>query len=121
MARLDHLALKASDLEAVRDWYVFVLDLEVEFDTPDAVGLKDEADFTLILSPTQGLPTSCSLYFRVPDVDRAHAEMAARGVTFVHAPQDNFWGYGAGLLDPDGRFVGLWDETSMASRTPPDG
>jgi hypothetical protein len=49
----------------------------------------------------------------VKDVKVAHEEMSNRGVTFRYARQNNDWGYGAGLADPDGRLVGLWDEKSM--------
>ena len=43
----------------------------------------------------------------------AYDEMTGRGVAFRYPPRDNDWGYGAGLTDPDGRLVGLWDEKSM--------
>jgi catechol 2,3-dioxygenase-like lactoylglutathione lyase family enzyme len=114
MTRLDHLALSVSNVGLVRDWFTSVLGLEVEFDTDNAVGLKDDGDFTLILTPNDGKLSICSLYFQVEDVASAHADMAARGVTFLYAPQANDWGYGAGLLDPDGRLIGLWDQQSMA-------
>ena len=113
MARLDHLGLTVADLAATREWYTSVLGLEVEFEADSAAGLKDEGDFTLILIE-DGQPLSrCNLYFQVQDVEAAHKEMSARGISFIHPPQSNGWGYGAGLVDPDGRFVGLWDELSM--------
>jgi predicted enzyme related to lactoylglutathione lyase len=114
MTRLDHLALNVSDLGLVRDWYASVLGLEIEFETDSGVGLKDEGDFTLILTRQDGPPSLCSLYFQVEDVTSAHAEMAARGVAFLYPPQANDWGYGAGLIDPDGRLIGIWDQESMA-------
>jgi len=114
MTRLDHLALGVSNLGLVRDWYTSVLGLEVEFDTDSGVGLKDDSEFTLILTPSHGQPSLCSLYFQVDDVASVHADMVARGVTFQYPPQANDWGYGAGLVDPDGRQVGLWDQESMA-------
>jgi predicted enzyme related to lactoylglutathione lyase len=91
-----------------------VLGLEVEFDTGTAAGLKDEGDFTLILAHSEGLPSRCSLYFQVDDVASVHSEMLARGVVFAYPPRTNDWGYGAGLTDPDGRLVGLWDQESMS-------
>ena len=37
-----------------------------------------------------------------------------RGTAFLYPPQANDWGYGAALIDPDGRLIGLWDQESMA-------
>jgi catechol 2,3-dioxygenase-like lactoylglutathione lyase family enzyme len=113
VAKLDHLAITVGDLVATRDWYASVLGLEVEFDTGGVTGLKDEGDFTIILSEDGNSPSSCALYFQVQDVHAAYEEMSTRGVTFQYAPRSNDWGYGAGLTDPDGRLVGLWDEKSM--------
>jgi hypothetical protein len=54
-----------------------------------------------------------TLYFQVDSVDELHRTLASRGVTFVHPPQVNAWGYGAELLDIDGHAVRLWDASSM--------
>jgi catechol 2,3-dioxygenase-like lactoylglutathione lyase family enzyme len=115
VVRLDHLALHVRSVEQCRHWYTSVLGLVVEFEqtAPPVVGLKDDADFTLILSHGDRDPTDCSLFFQVDDVAAAHQDLAGRGVAFLYGPRVNDWGYGAGLADPDGRFVGLWDETSM--------
>lgn len=107
MAKLDHLAVSVSDLGATRDWYTSVLGLEVEFDAGTAVGLKDDGDFTLILSQDGGPATKCSLYFQVQDVEASYKELSSRGVIFSYPPQVNSWGYGPGLSDPDGRFRSL--------------
>ena len=113
MAKLDHLALTVRDLILTRDWYKSVLGLEVEFEAGTAAGLTDEGEITLILSQDGSLPSQCALYFQVDDVHTAYEEMSSRGVAFRYPPQSNDWGYGAGLTDPDGRMVGLWDEVSM--------
>jgi catechol 2,3-dioxygenase-like lactoylglutathione lyase family enzyme len=115
MPKLDHLALNVRSAEQCRHWYTSVLGLVVEFERtgPPVVGLKDDADFTLILSEGDRNPTECSLFFQVADVAAAHQDLTGRGVAFLHGPRVNDWGYGAGLTDPDDRFVGLWDETSM--------
>jgi catechol 2,3-dioxygenase-like lactoylglutathione lyase family enzyme len=113
VARLDHLAVSVSDLAITRDWYTSVLGLEVEFDTGTAAGLKDEGNFTLILTESHEPVSLCNLFFRVDDVEAAYKEMCARHIPFRYPPQSNDWGYGAGLTDPDGRLVALWDETSM--------
>lgn len=122
MPRLDHVALYAEDVGRSRDWYASVLGLVVEFDQadPPVAGLKDDAELTLILSKGRA-PSDCSLYFQVDDVEAAHRELSARGVEFLYGPQINDWGYGAGLLDPDGRLVGLWDETSMQEHLSEEG
>ena len=44
----------------------------------------------------------------VPDVDRVHTELRARGVTFVGEPADRDWGARlVGLDDPDGNSLYL--------------
>ncbi len=113
MIRFDHLVINVSEIDAARAWYQSVLGLEVEFDTPAAVGLKDDADFTLILSDDGAPASGVGLFFQVESVDAAYQTLVARGVTFLYPPQANDWGYGAGLLDPDSRLVGLWDQESM--------
>jgi predicted lactoylglutathione lyase len=101
MTKLDHLGVQVADRNRARDWYVE----------------------TLGLSESSNVVPECTLYFQVDDVDRLHRSLADRGVAFVYAPQQNPWGYGAELLDPDGHTVRLWDEVSMKrhaqSQTPP--
>lgn len=118
MIKLDHLAIDVGDVETVRDWYGSVLGLVVEFEIsdPPVVGLRDDADFTLILVEQGGDVTHCTLYFQVEDVAAVHRELADRGVEVLHGPQVNTWGYGLELLDPDSRLVGLWDEQSMTAQ-----
>ena len=118
MPRLDHVVLYADDVGRSRDWYASVLGLDVEFDRddPPVVGLKDDAELTLILVKGKA-PSDCSLFFQVDDVETAHRELSSRGVGFLYGPQVNDWGYGAALLDPDSRLIGLWDETSMREHT----
>jgi catechol 2,3-dioxygenase-like lactoylglutathione lyase family enzyme len=90
LLKLDHLALKVGDIGRARAWYTSVLGLTVEFEStdPPVVGVKDESDFTLILTESRDAVSDCSLFFQVSDV-------------------------AAGLTDPDARMVGLWDEASM--------
>ena len=83
-----------------------------------AVALQDTEDFTIFLeqAPAAVAPHGCALWFQVADVDATFKEWSARGVTFAHAPQTTYWGYGAELRDPDGYLVRLWDERSMKDR-----
>jgi catechol 2,3-dioxygenase-like lactoylglutathione lyase family enzyme len=53
-------------------------------------------------------PREPALYFMVQDVDRAHAQLEARGVRFDRPPEDMAWGHRvATLRDPEGRTVCL--------------
>ena len=77
--------------------------------------------FTFASGPTLGLeqdvpddgepPASgkfTGISFQVDDVDRVHAELVARGVTFVHPPETMFWGGRlAHLQDPSGNVLTL--------------
>lgn len=119
MIKLDHLGLQVADRKRASDWYVSTLGLEIEFELPDAsvTAVRDDADFTIILYETADAFAESGLYFQVDDVDSLHGSLASRGITFVHAPQVNSWGYGAALADPDGHAVLLWDERSMQEQT----
>jgi catechol 2,3-dioxygenase-like lactoylglutathione lyase family enzyme len=120
MLKLDHLRLPVTDLARSRDWYVGTLGLTVEFDVPQrqAVALQDTEDFTIFLEQASAAVATngCALWFQVADVDATFGEWSARGVTFGHAPQKTYWGYGAELRDPDGYLVRLWDAHSMKAR-----
>jgi predicted enzyme related to lactoylglutathione lyase len=53
-------------------------------------------------------PREPNLYLEVADVDRAHRDLVARGVTFEQGPTDMPWGHRvAHLRDPEGRSVTL--------------
>jgi predicted enzyme related to lactoylglutathione lyase len=53
-------------------------------------------------------PREPALYFMVEDVDQAHRDLQAKGVTFDQAPADMPWGHRVALLrDPEGRRVCL--------------
>jgi catechol 2,3-dioxygenase-like lactoylglutathione lyase family enzyme len=127
MARLDHLALLASDVAASKRWYVDVLGLEVEMETeePPFCGLRDERDTTIFLSQSAGAAPAegLAMWFCVEDVDAFYARHRETA-TFVHGPQRTLWGYGgygAELLDPTGHVVRLWDEASMRDQDPNGG
>jgi catechol 2,3-dioxygenase-like lactoylglutathione lyase family enzyme len=118
--RLDHIGLPVRDYQASRDWYRDMLGFEVEFEIPErrTAALRDDSDLTVFVheeakpSPAEGL----SFASQVADVDAKSAELAARGVAFVHAPKTVYWGYGAEITDPDGYRLRLWDEASMTAK-----
>jgi catechol 2,3-dioxygenase-like lactoylglutathione lyase family enzyme len=91
MVRLDHLTLAVSHYARSRDWYVANLGLKVEFELRErrTVALQDDVDFTLFLvetSQTHANPT-CTLTFRVDDVEAKYRELSERGLAFDKAPQ----------------------------------
>ena len=88
------------------------LQLEFEAADPPAVGLRDDADLTLILAEAPGDPSRCNLYVQVADVDETFHELVGRGVVFENAPPSRA-GDTARAARPDRRLVGLWDERSM--------
>lgn len=117
MVKFDHFALAVSGYERSRDWYGTTLGLKVEFEIAQSrtAALQDDSDFTIFLcqSAAAVAPEACVLYFQVDDVSAKYSQLSTAGVRFVHAPQQQDWGYGAELRDPDGYRVRLWDEKSM--------
>jgi predicted enzyme related to lactoylglutathione lyase len=120
MPRLDHIELPVGDYAASRDWYRDMLGFEVEMEVPEArvAGLRDEADLTVFVHQNAPPAPAAGLSFtvQVADVDAKAAELAARGVAFVHPPEKVYWGYGAEITDPDGYRLRLWDRTSMKEK-----
>ncbi|HXZ67940.1 MAG TPA: VOC family protein, partial [Alphaproteobacteria bacterium] len=104
MVRLDHMTLPVGDWRATRDWWRDNLGFEVEFEIADAstVAMKDDADLTVFFSKGKPLSGDFALTVRVDDVKAKHKELAAKGIPFVHPPQELFWGFGAELRDPNG-------------------
>jgi catechol 2,3-dioxygenase-like lactoylglutathione lyase family enzyme len=117
VARLDHISLNVRDWRASRDWWTGHLGLEVEFEMPNGVAVKDEADLTIFLQQGEvTIPAGLAFTVQVDDVDARHEELSAAGVAFVHPPARVFWGYGAELLDPDGYRLRLWDPKTMKTK-----
>jgi predicted enzyme related to lactoylglutathione lyase len=53
-------------------------------------------------------PREPALYLVVADVDRAHADLVAKGVEFMRPPEDTSYGHRLAILkDPEGRVVCL--------------
>ena len=115
MVKLDHLVIRVKNHAASRDWYVRHFGFKIEFEAgPKATALQDDAGLTMFVETSDEVnPRSCMMFFQVDDVEEKYRELRARGIEFIVAPQKNFWGYGAELLDPDGYKIGLWDEKSM--------
>lgn len=79
------IARSVKDVAAARRWYGEVLGLTHLYSFGN-LAFFDLAGTRLFLSEGDGAPSESILYFRVPDVRTAHAQLAQRGVTFTHAP-----------------------------------
>jgi len=119
MVKISHLVLPVTDISKSRDWYVDSLGFRLEFEREDATAVKDRADLTIFLLRSAGslAEAKITLTIQVENVDRMHEELVNRGVKFTSAPQRQFWGYGAEVLDPDGYMNHLWDEATMGQMT----
>jgi len=103
------IARRVKDIAAARHWYGDVLGLKHLYSFGD-LAFFDCGGTRLFLSQDAGAGEGESiLYFRVPDIRSAHAELGARGVEFTHAPhmihrhEDGTEEWMAFFQDNDGR------------------
>ena len=85
MGAIGQIARSVSDVEAARRWYGETLGLAHLYSFGN-LAFFDCGGVRLFLSEGDGGPAESILYFRVPDVRAAHAQLAAKGVEFTHAP-----------------------------------
>ena len=110
------IARRVKDIAAARHWYGDVLGLKHLYSFGD-LAFFDCGGTRLFLSQDAGAGDGESiLYFRVPDVRSAHAELGARGVEFTHAPhmihrhEDGTEEWMAFFQDNDGRPLGIMSQ-----------
>ncbi|MBI1797027.1 MAG: VOC family protein [Candidatus Eisenbacteria bacterium] len=112
-----HVDYNSHDLDTVRRFYTETLGFS-DFGRDEAtayVWIRAAGGSSIGFSPPSPgppeqwrPPREPSLYLIVTDVDRAHATLVARGVTFDQAPTDMPWRHRvATLRDPEGRIVCL--------------
>jgi lactoylglutathione lyase len=116
------------DLTRSRAFYHEVLGLEVQFEDDDSAGFAIEGMAFIVLQvdrareqlhgePT-ATPRSGATAFMTTftdDVDRLHAELTDRGVTFFQAPTDQPWGVRTAYFkDPDGH---VWEIAQELGRS----
>ena len=111
-----HLDFTTHDLDAVKRFYTSLLGFsQFELDTSmNYLFVQTSPTSSLgFMPPMEGQPVvtpakESNLYFMVKDVDRAHAELSARGVVFDGPPENMPWGHRvAHTRDPEGRRVSL--------------
>ena len=60
-------------------------------------------------------PREPAIYLEVEDVDRAHRDLVARGVTFQQPPMDMPWDHRVAVLrDPEGRTIALAQKVAIS-------
>jgi catechol 2,3-dioxygenase-like lactoylglutathione lyase family enzyme len=112
-----HADYTTHDVPAVRRFYVEQLGFTQIEEMPGGPYLSIQTGASSSLGfgpPSSGPPEQWrpprepALYFRVRDVDRAHRDLVARGVTFEQPPTDMPWGHRVAIVrDPEGRTVYL--------------
>ena len=112
------IALAVSDVGVAKAFYVDVLGLTHLFDAGPDLSFLDAGGLRIMLTKPEGLAEvgrNSVLYFRVRNVDGAHAGAVANGAADAGAPHliaqmpdHELWmGF---VKDPDGNLVGLMQE-----------
>jgi catechol 2,3-dioxygenase-like lactoylglutathione lyase family enzyme len=112
---IGQVSRKVKDIAAARAWYGEVLGLRHLYSFGD-LAFFDCGGTRLFLSQDGNAQEESILYFRVPDVRAAHAELAVRGIEFTHAPhmihrhEDGTEEWMAFFKDSDGRPLGIMSQ-----------
>ena len=108
LGAIGQIARTVKDIAAARTWYADVLGLAHLYSFGN-LAFFDCGGVRLFLSEGEGRAAESILYFQVEDIRTAHAALAARGVTFTHAPHlihrhdDGVEEWMAVFDDPEGR------------------
>lgn len=114
--RSHHFDYTTHDIDAVKRFYVELLGFKNHEHDPQFNYLWVQTGNTSSLGfmpPMQGMgemspPKEPTLYFMVDDVDRAYANLSAKGMMFEGPPADMPWGHRVvRTTDPEGRPVML--------------
>jgi lactoylglutathione lyase len=115
------MVLFVRDLDRQKDFYQNVLGLELEHGDKESAGFRMGPDSFILLnhpgaddllSPKDvdhetGRGARSVLVAPVDDVDATYQELRAKGVEFIRAPEDRFWGLRcAHFRDPEGN---VWE------------
>lgn len=124
--KTQHVDFLTYKVDQVRKFYDEILELETE--TRDTEGLNylmvrtSETSSIGFMPPhpemrgEQPLPREPTLYFVVKDVEKAYAQLIAKGAAFMGPPQEMPWGYRVvTTTDPEGRSVMLASKVKKRS------
>lgn len=118
LSTIGQIVVTVSDVGIALPFYRDALGLSFLFSAGPNLAFLDAGGVRLMLSTPQGAGSvghNSILYFKVADIDAAHAAIVARGAVSERAPQltatlpdHELWiGF---LRDPDGNLVGLMEE-----------
>lgn len=118
---ITQVALTVRDLPAAKAFYRDMLGMCFLFDAGTMAFFQCGSVRLMIgTSDKPSTPGGTILYFRVPDIQAAHATLQAAGVTFLQAPQltarmksHDLWL--AFLTDPDGNPLALMSEVARTT------
>jgi methylmalonyl-CoA/ethylmalonyl-CoA epimerase len=118
--QVGQIAIPVTDVERAIAFYRDVLGMRFLFKAPPGLGFFDCGGVRLMLDgPAAALAgTASALYYKVPDLQVAHATLLARGVAFEAAPHliakmpdHELWM--AFFRDPDNNLLALMCEVSL--------
>ena len=112
---IEHAAIAASNVEALADWYVYVLGFTINYKSPNAIFVRanDGSMIEIIHAAedrgqqtmkTQGLR---HLALAVSDFDSAYARLREKQVSFVSEPQESKGNKVVFFSDPEGNYLHL--------------
>ncbi|HMD76944.1 MAG TPA: VOC family protein [Terracidiphilus sp.] len=106
--------LKGRDPKALSEWYALHLGIPAQgggslaFDGPESSGMTVFAHFPLDTRYFGDGQQQAMVNFRVDDLDRLLAQLAAAGVCIDPKREDADYGRFAWIWDPEGNRVELW-------------
>jgi predicted enzyme related to lactoylglutathione lyase len=123
LSQVGQIAITVADVEKSAHFYRDVLGLQFLFSAGPNLAFLAAGSVRIMLTTPQGAGTvgkNSILYFRVTDIEGAHAAIAGRGAATERGPQltarmpeHDLWL--AFFKDPDGNLVGLMEEKSKAA------
>lgn len=113
-----HVDFLTYKVDQLRKFYDEILELETEVRDTEGLNylqVRTSETSTIGFMPPhpemhgeQPLPRDPTLYFVVKDVDKAYAQLIAKGAAFMGPPQEMPWGYRVvTTTDPEGRAIML--------------
>ena len=118
---LGQIAITVSDINSALPFYRAVLGLNFLFSPSSTLAFLSAGSVRIMLSTPQGagaVGANSILYFKVTDIESAHATMITRGAVNERQPQlaakmpdHELWiGF---LRDPDGNLIGVMEEKPL--------